>query len=190
VGWRLWRVSLKIPSGWFVVSGELRRKSDISLVELERVYRAEFRAFLRTATAYLDDVELARDAVQEGVANAIRNRGGYRGEGTVEAWLWRVVLNAIRSHHRERAHRLVLAEAPPDFAAAAPSQNGLGPTDAVRAAVRRLPERQRLALFLRFYADMEYATIAELLDVSEGTVAASLNAARTRLRGLLGEVVA
>lgn len=45
-------------------------------------------------------------------------------------------------------------------------------------------------LFLRFYADMDYATIAELLDVSEGTVGASLNAARKTLRGLLGEVVA
>jgi RNA polymerase sigma-70 factor, ECF subfamily len=128
--------------------------------------------------------------VQEGVANAIRNRSGYRGDGTVEAWLWRVVLNAIRSHHRERAHKLVLAEPLSELAAATPSANGQGSADVVRAAVRRLPERQRLALFLRFYAGMEYATIAELLDVSEGTVAASLNAARKRLRGLLGEVVA
>jgi RNA polymerase sigma factor (sigma-70 family) len=58
----------------------------------------------------------------------------------------------------------------------------------VRAAVRRLPERQRLVLFLRFYADMDYATIAELLGKSEGTVGASLNAARTTLPGLLEEV--
>ena len=56
--------------------------------------------------------------------------------------------------------------------------------------MRRLPERQRLVLFLRFYADMEYATIAELLDLIEGTVGASLNAARQTLRGLLAEVVA
>jgi RNA polymerase sigma-70 factor, ECF subfamily len=159
------------------------------LAELERVYRAEFRAFLRTATAYLGDADAAKDAVQEGVANAIRSRSSYRGEGTLEAWLWRVVLNAIRSQHRERAHRLVLAEAT-DLEVSALSPNGRGPTDAVRAAVRRLPERQRLVLFLRFYADMEYATIAELLDLSEGTVGASLNAARETLRGLLGEVVA
>jgi RNA polymerase sigma-70 factor, ECF subfamily len=166
----------------------MRSKADTSLAELERVYRAQFSAFLRTATAYLGDADVARDAVQEGVANAIRNRGGYRGDGTLEAWVWRIVLNAIRSHHRERAHRLVLAEAVPDLVSAAPSPNGHGPADAVRAAVRRLPERQRLALFLRFYADMDYATIAELLEVSEGTVGASLSAARKTLRGLLGEV--
>jgi RNA polymerase sigma-70 factor (ECF subfamily) len=158
------------------------------LAELERVYRGQFKAFLRTATAYLGDSDAAKDAVQEGVANAIRSRGSYRGDGTLEAWLWRVVLNEIRTQHRERAHRLVLAEAPERVAA--PSPNGYGSRDAVREAVRRLPEQQRLMLFLRFYADMDYATIADLLDVSEGTVGASLNAARQTLRGRLGEVVA
>jgi RNA polymerase sigma factor (sigma-70 family) len=159
------------------------------LEELERVYRSEFAAFVRTATAYLGDAEVARDAVQEGVANAIRSRGSYRGDGTWEAWVWRVVLNAIRSQHRERAHKLLLTEVN-TTEPSIPSTNGHGSAQSVRAAVRRLPERQRLALFLRFYADMDYTTIAELLDVSEGTVGASLNAARETLRGLLGEVVA
>ena len=168
----------------------MRRKIDISLSDLERVYCAEFKAFMRTATAYLGDVDSARDAVQEGVANAIRNRGSYRGEGTLEAWLWKVVLNAIRSQHRERAHTLVLADAPLDAVPAALSTNGLVHAEAVRLAVRQLPERQRLVLFLRFYADMDYATIAELLGISEGTVGASLSAARSTLRGLLGEVPA
>ena len=162
----------------------------MSLAELERIYRAQFRAFMRTATAYLGDADAARDAVQEGVANAIRSRGSYRGEGTLEAWLWKVVLNAIRSQHRERAHTLVLADAPLDAAPAALSTNGHVHAEAVRLAVRQLPERQRLVLFLRFYADMDYATIAELLGISEGTVGASLSAARNTLRGLLGEVPA
>jgi RNA polymerase sigma factor (sigma-70 family) len=143
---------------------------------------------MRTATAYLGDADLARDAVQEGVANAIRNRASYRGEGTLEAWLWRVVLNTIRSQHRARAHTLMLDDASLEAVPAAVSTNGYESAEAVRLAVRRLPERQRLALFLRFYADMDYATIAELLELSEGTVGASLNAARKTLRGLLREV--
>lgn len=161
------------------------RRTDTTLAELERVYRSEFRALIRTATAYLGDVELATEAVQEGVANAIRKRRTYRGEGTLEAWLWSVVLNAIRSAHRERAHsRMVAAALDPVPPLDASSD------EAVRAAVRRLPERQRLVLFLRFYADLDYATIADLLDISEGTVGASLNAARKSLRGLLEEVPA
>ena len=108
----------------------------------------------------------------------------------MEAWLWSVVLNAIRSQRRERAHTLVLADAPLDAVPAALSANGHVQAEAVRLALRRLPERQRLVLFLRFYADMDYATIADLLGMSEGTVGASLSAARNTLRGLLGEVLA
>ena len=55
-------------------------------------------------------------------------------------------------------------------------------------AVRALPERQRLALFLRYYADLDYEAIGEILDVAEGTVAASLHAARTTLKARLKTV--
>jgi RNA polymerase sigma factor (sigma-70 family) len=167
----------------------MRGRVDRSLAELERVYRAQFKAFVRTATAYLGDADAARDAVQSGVANAIRNRASYRGDGTLEAWLWRVVLNAIRDAHRERAHGLLLGDTAAHAAAAGTSADTSGSAEELRAAVRRLPERQRLVLFLRFYADLDYATIAELLDMSEGTVGASLHAARKTLRGMFQEVV-
>ena len=58
----------------------------------------------------------------------------------------------------------------------------------VRAAVEQLPERQRLILFLRYYADLDYRSIGETLSISDGTVAATLNAAHARLRQLLMEV--
>jgi len=51
--------------------------------------------------------------------------------------------------------------------------------------IARLPERQRLALFLRYYADLDYRTIASILAVRPGTVASSLAAAHATLRDLL-----
>jgi RNA polymerase sigma factor (sigma-70 family) len=166
----------------------MRSEADRTLAELEQVYRARFKAFLRCAIAYLGDAEAALDAVQEGVATAIRNRRSYRGEGTVEAWLWAIVINVIRGHYRERARMPSFAELGDDEGTPfAPSAEAVA-AERVRAAVRRLPERQRLVLFLRFYADLDYATIARLLELSEGTVASSLHAARSALRGLLEEV--
>ena len=53
------------------------------------------------------------------------------------------------------------------------------------AALRRLPSRRRLIVFLRYFGDFSYAEIAEVCEVSEGTVAASLARARTELRALL-----
>ena len=50
-----------------------------------------------------------------------------------------------------------------------------------------LPERQRLAVFLRYYADLSYEEIADALVVRPGTVAASLHAALASLRSDLEE---
>jgi RNA polymerase sigma-70 factor (ECF subfamily) len=61
--------------------------------------------------------------------------------------------------------------------------NGL-PVEAapVRALIAALPERQRLAVFLRYYADLDYRTIAEVLGIETGTVSATLAAAHRTLR--------
>ena len=58
----------------------------------------------------------------------------------------------------------------------------------VRSRVAALPERQRLVLFLRYYADLDYQRIAEALEISAGTVGATLNQAHAALRGELREV--
>ena len=57
----------------------------------------------------------------------------------------------------------------------------------MRAAVASLPERQRLAVFLRYYADLDYAAIASALGIETGTVAATLNAAHRKLQRTLKE---
>jgi RNA polymerase sigma factor (sigma-70 family) len=67
--------------------------------------------------------------------------------------------------------------------AAAPSEQA----GSLLAQIAALPERQRLVLFLRYFADLSYDGIAEAVDVSPGTVAATLNAAHRALRRALEE---
>ena len=50
------------------------------------------------------------------------------------------------------------------------------------AWVAALPERQRLAVFLRYYADLDYRAIATALAIEPGTVSATLNSAHASLR--------
>lgn len=100
----------------------------------------------------------------------------------METWVWRVVLNAARD--RQRAlRRQPLPEAPDQI-----EEETAEPVDDLRSALLSLPERQRLAVFLRYYADMSYAQIAEALGVRPGTVAASLHAAHAALRQQMEEV--
>jgi RNA polymerase sigma factor (sigma-70 family) len=152
-----------------------------SLDELEALYRSRFEVFARVAASVTGDPEGAHDAVQEAFATAMRKRRSFRADGPLEAWVWRIVLNAARSDVRKTARvpeRDELARA-----------NGHPERDAeLRLALARLPERQRTAVFLRYYADLDYAAIGEALGISPGTVAATLNAAHAALRGRLEEV--
>jgi RNA polymerase sigma factor (sigma-70 family) len=154
--------------------------NEASSAEIEAIYRERFRAFLFTVTALLSDGEAALDVVQDGFALALRRRASFRGEGSLEAWLWRIVLNVARDRRRSRRRQEPFM--PLEFFAASE------PSDELRAALLALPERQRLAVFLRYYADLSYRQIAEALGVRAGTVAASLNAAHASLRRNLEEV--
>jgi len=112
----------------------------------------------------------------------VRGRRGFRGEGPLEAWIWRAVVNAaLNVRRREVATDLDVAET---------RGNGRAPREGSELGVQiaLLPERQRLALFLRYYADLDYRSIAAALGVEVGTVSATLSAAHASLRRSLGKV--
>ncbi len=155
----------------------MRIRRGASLADLEEVYRARFGAFVRVARAVTGDDGLAADAVHDAFVLAVRKRRSFRGEGPLEAWLWRMVVNVARKRvprYEPREPERVDAQ-----------QNGFG--DPVRSAIAALPERQRLTLFLRYYADLDYDAIAATLGVAPGTVGATLNAAHAALRTSLRE---
>lgn len=152
--------------------------------ELETVYRLRYRRFLRITTAILGDETSGHDAVQEGFAQALREQESYRGEGPLEAWVWRVVVNAALAAHRRGGTWRDASEA-----VEAASTNGhVSDESGVRAWVAALPERQRLAVYLRYYADLDYRAIGVVLGVEVGTVSATLSSAHQALRRSLEEV--
>jgi RNA polymerase sigma-70 factor (ECF subfamily) len=157
------------------------RMARTSISELEALYRSRYERFVRVATAILRNEERAVEAVQEAFALALRDRGRFRGEGPLEAWVWRIVVNCAR-RARVSAGRLELLDA--DL----PGESEEPPDVRVREAVARLPERQRLVLFLRYYADLDYVSIATAVGIRPGTVAAALHAAHVTLRESLQEV--
>lgn len=154
--------------------------------DLEALYRAELPRFVRAAAAIVGDEVTGRDAVQEAFAQALKQRASFRGEAALEAWVWRIVINEALALRRRRA---------PEYQWS--TRNGTGPPTEhlderdgmVRAWVASLPERQRLAVFLRYFADLDYRSIATALDVGVGTVSATLAAAHAALRRAHEEAV-
>src|SRR5690242_5760111 len=121
-----------------------------NLDELRAIYEGRLAELTRVATAIVGDPDAAEDVVQEAFVRAVRQRGSYDGRGSLNGWVWRIVVNTARDARARRR------DAPaPDFSdAASPAEDPQ--RAAVREAVEQLPERQRLVLFLRYYADLDY----------------------------------
>jgi RNA polymerase sigma-70 factor (ECF subfamily) len=151
---------------------------------LEQLYRERYRDYRDIMAGVVGSHDLAREVVQEAFARALRQQRKFRGEGSLEAWVWKIALNVALKMRRGLAREWALDQ---EYEVAA---RETAPDRDVRAAVRALPPRRRLVVFLRYFADLSYAEIAAIAGVSEGTVAATLAQAKEELLGLLdGEEV-
>ena len=122
--------------------------------------------------------------MQEAFARAIRLHADFRGDGPLEAWICRTVINAARDQRRV-AKRNVPAEQIvdlPDPDASRRQEHSENSESQLRRRIAALPERQRTTLFLRYYADMSYSDIGATLEIATGTVSATLSAAHRALR--------
>jgi RNA polymerase sigma factor (sigma-70 family) len=155
------------------------RGSDELLEEIELIYRHRYPAFLRVAVAITGDERQGEDAVQDAFVGVVRSRRGLRRRSALEAFIWRAVVNAARDRRS-----LPREKEPMDLPAPELEPSG---DERVRAAIAALPERQRLVLFLRYFADLDYRAISRVMGVRPGTVAASLTAARAAVKAELEE---
>jgi len=128
--------------------------------------------------------EDALDAAQEAMIAVARRIGSFDGRAQFTTWLYRVATNAALDEARRRKRRPAPTD---DEALATPSTPGPERVVAARldvdAALARLPEDFRTAVVLRDLLDLDYAEIAEVLDIPIGTVRSRIS----RGRRLLGE---
>jgi RNA polymerase sigma-70 factor, ECF subfamily len=141
--------------------------------DLEDLYRRRHGAFQVMLASVTGSVESARDVVQEAFAQALRDQNGFRGQGSLEGWVWRI---AFRVAVGSKGSRELAVDGVPEVAFV---DEGRDPT--LAAAMRALPPQRRMAIFLRYFADLSYAEIGEVLGIAEGTVAATLSKAHEQL---------
>ncbi len=151
----------------------------------------------RYALAMLRNVAAAEDAVQDAFERAFVALGRYPEERirvlAIRAWLYRITLNVVRNAWRDRNRELHLSEMPDGSGGRLGMASELAP-DGDReawldtlAALRRLPNRQRVAVVLRYFQDLPYATISEITGWPEGTTKTLVRRGLGRLRALLVE---
>ncbi len=171
----------------FGASGTARAEwsADLAVVEL---YSQHYRALVRLAALLLRDTPTAEEVVQD---SFVAMHGGWQRLRDTEkalAYLRQAVVNRSRSVLR---HRTVvdknLQKAPPDMPSAEHGALALLERDAVVAALRHLPDRQREAIVLRYYADLSEADIAAAMGISRGAVKSHTSRGMSALRAALEE---
>ena len=119
--------------------------------------------------------------------HAVKKRASFRFEAPLEAWVWRIVINEALALRRRRAPEDEWESGECDHSVHEPhSRAG---RHAYAPGWPSLPERQRLVVFLRYFADLDYRSIAAALEVEVGTVSATLATAHAALRRSYEEAV-
>jgi RNA polymerase sigma-70 factor, ECF subfamily len=153
----------------------------------DQVYR--FAIILATAEDAADDL------AQEALLRAIKKRRQYRPErGSPQSWLWRIVANVAADAARGRARRRALfgklfQQWRTDRLPQDPESQALAleESQVVRDRLRRLPERDRRLLALRFGADLDLTSVGASLGISAAAAGVGIQRALARLRDLMEE---
>jgi RNA polymerase sigma-70 factor (sigma-E family) len=145
-------------------------------------------ALLRFAYVLTGDTTLAEDAVQDALTTACARWGRVSRADDPEAYLKRMVVNAHiswwrRFRRRESPTAEVVATAPP----APDGSADRADAEAVWELCKRLPDKQRAAVVLRFYEDLSYAEIAQLLHCAEATARSHVHRALAVLKDTLSK---
>lgn len=144
-------------------------------------------ALRRYAHALLRDRDGADDLVQDCLERALSRRSQWRRDGSLNSWLFRILLNRFRDNYRKRAGRPVLVSI--DDVTEPPQSGGQEAGLALREvhdAMGRLPDDQRAALLLVCLEGFSLSEAAQILGIPEGTLASRLARARATLRAVTG----
>jgi len=138
----------------------------------------------RYAFALLREERGAEDAVQDAFERAFSALGRHPEERLrnmrLRPWLYRITLNVARNRLR-RKREVPVEEVP----AVLGSDEGREGVMDVLAALGRLPERQRVAVTLRYLQDLPYAEISGITGWPEGTVKTLVHRGLARLRSMM-----
>lgn len=154
-------------------------------VDFDEFYAATSRRVLGQLYAMTGDMAAAEDAVAEAYTKAWQRWAQISRHDSPEAWVRTVASRTAISSWRKTRNRLLAhrrtAPGAADPTAMAPDHVALV------AALRKLPDKQRMAVVLHYIVDVPVAQIAREMGAAEGTVKSWLSRGRAALGAELGE---
>ncbi len=157
---------------------------------VDALIRRYVRDVYAVTARLLNDRDLAEDAAQDALVNALHGLKRFRGEASFRTWLLRIAVNAARSVGRRKTRRReVSLEVVTESASDAPdAATQAGQNDEAARALTllaKLPEKQRMTVSLRIQQGLSYQEIGALLDCTEGAARVNYHLGVKRLRELM-----
>ena len=158
--------------------------------EMIRVYTEPLYRQIRRMVQSHDD---ANDLLQNTFMKAWQNIENFRGDAKLSTWLYKIAINESITHLEkerkrmglsiddEEGHLINLIEADKDI-------DGDELALQLREAIARLPEKQRLVFNMRYYDDMKYEKMSEILGTSVGALKASYHLAVKKIEQFFADI--
>ena len=140
----------------------------------------------KTAFLMLGSAEEAEDLLQEVFLEVHRSLPNFQpAKGAFSTWLYRITVNDCLNKRRKKHFSLLPLDQTPitHVHGGSPThEDQLAAEDEVWRALSKLGEKLRAVVVLRYYWDLSYAEVAQILDIPVGTVKSRLNLALQAMR--------
>ena len=170
-----------------VASFKNEKLKDISFTRLVRKYQERLYWHIRRMVVVHEDTD---DILQNVFIKVWKNLEQFREESNLYTWLYRIATNEALTwiEQQKRRTSVSLTGNEDMFSAKLLAQKGFDPNVIewkLQQAILTLPEKQKIVFNLRYYDNMPYGEMAEMLETSEGALKASYHHAAKKVEDFL-----
>lgn len=146
---------------------------------------------LKFVIRFLNDKSIAEDITQEVFIRLFESASSYKSQAKFRTWFFKIVTNSCLMYKRKLAPEIKLSlEAMPSKQRTPDSQlESIETRVAIEKAIKNLSPQQRLALILNCFEDLSHKEIAEIMEISVGTVEQHIHRAYLNLKDTLSKFV-
>jgi RNA polymerase sigma-70 factor, ECF subfamily len=163
----------------------------------EEVFNAMYRRLLGVCLRYADDDDEAKDILQNGFIKVFKSVENYKGDGSFEGWVKRIVINTAIDNYRRKKVKPIVVDSELTERLGSNMEEEVEddsiyqqiPIKAVLDSVQELSPAYRTVFNLYVLEGYNHNEIAEMLTISVGTSKSNLSKARLNLRKMLKPLV-
>ena len=149
-----------------------------------RLYAMHAKKMFGVCLRYAENYEEAQDVLQDGFVKVFQNLSSYKGKGSLEGWIRRIIVNTAIERYRGRMYHLSIDDIAHEEAAISSNDHEEGHLHAkdILSLVQKLPVQYRLVFNLYALEGFSHKEIGKFLRISESTSRSNLTRARTILK--------